>query len=516
VQYVASIDVGTSGIKGALVDEDCGIVRKYQRELPAITSGAFHEHDPRLAYETFLEVVRELVKGYGNKIAALSFDTYNHSVILLDSNEAPLTNILTGLDLRAGNYVKAWSDIVDPYEIYSATGCPPLFVYVPPRMLWFKRERPNIFKRARKILGIKDYLMMRIVGEPYADYGVASGNGVLDLRSLRYSDVVLSSLGISEDSLATLVEGGKLLDSLPGKWLKEVGITSERVPLVPSTFDGAAQSFGLASILPRAAVNLGTTAVVRTLSEIPVVDKKSDMRYFCYYAANKLYAIGGSSSNCGLVLRWFGDSFCGIEPTISSISGAEIHELLDDAAARVPSGAAGLIFLPFIWGERFPFRDQHASGVVFGLRPHHTRGHMIRALMEGIAFTLRAIFESMAENDVTVSEIYLAGGGSRSSLWPQILADVLNVHVKKVNISEDATCLGNAALALGAMFSRDIEQCVSGVVREERISAGIQENIGIYERNYRLYEALYVALKDLFARSASSSNVDKWIERLPY
>lgn len=497
MQYIVSVDVGTSAIKGRLYDENLSPVRSYSLKIPPIVDGQTHEHDPKLVYNLFMEVIRNLVKGYRDDISAISFDTYNHSLILLDAANRPLSNVITGMDLRAGKYMRAWLSQIDAVEMYSETGCPPLFIYLPARIFWLREERPELLLKARKLLSLKDYITMQILETPYLDYGTASGNGVLNLRHLRYSDKVLSILGISEDELGVLVEGQLILDKLPRKFLNSINVTAADVFLIPSTFDGASQSFGLRSFFPKGAINLGTTAVVRTLSEVVRVDVDEQMRFFCYYAAGGKFAIGGSSNNGGSLLRWLKDTLFKLEETVASYSGLNVYGLIDLQASKVPPGSEGVLFLPYIYGERFPFRSPSSTGVIFGLKPNHTRSHIVRAAMEGVAFTLKSICEALSENALTLKEMLIAGGGSESDVWVQIIADMLGLQVSKTSISESLSCLGNAVLTRSSLFSEPLEE-IYREINIEKVYQPNLENFSRYKKNYQVFKALFSKLKLFF------------------
>jgi len=496
MQFFVSVDVGTSSIKGCIYDENLSPLRSYSVEIPPIVNDQGYEHDPRLVYRSFTDIIKYLVKDYDNKITAFSFDTYNHSMILLDNEDKPLTNLITGMDLRAGKYVHEWQSRDDPIEIYRETGCPPLFIYLPTRILWLRKERPEILTKTRKILSIKDYLMMQIFGVPYLDYGTASGNGILNIKKLKYSDRVLSDLGMSESELGILVEGQKVLERLPKGFLREVNISRGDVALVPSTFDGAAQSFGLKSLFPKGTINLGTTAVVRTLSEEAKVDYNELMRFFCYYAAGGRFALGGSSNNCGSLLKWLKGTFFESEETVAAQTGLSAYELMDIQASRAPAPGS-LIFLPFIHGERFPFRSSNLAGVVFGLKSHHKRSHIIRAAMEGVAFTLKSICEALSENNLSLKEMSIAGGASKSDFWVQVIADILGTKILKPSYADNLSCLGNAVLAYSSLFSEPLEK-IKYENPIEKIFCPNFERSCIYDQKYHAFKTLFSNLKVLF------------------
>ncbi|MEM2841901.1 MAG: gluconokinase [Thermoproteota archaeon] len=497
MQHFISVDIGTSSIKGCLYNEKLLPIRNYNLEVPSITNSLAHEHDPKLIFKSFLEVIKYLAKGYHDKISAISFDTYNHSLILLDSEEHHLTNVITGMDLRAGKYMHTWLNQVDAFKVYQETGCPPLFIYLPARILWLRKEKPELLSKSRKLLSVKDYIMMQIFGTPYLDYGTASGNGVLDLRLLKYSENVLSSLGISEGELGVLVEGKTVLGKIPRKFLDQANISSNDVVLVPSTFDGAAQSFGLGSFFPKGAVNLGTTAVVRTICEEARVDADKQMRFFCYYAAGGKFAVGGSSNNGGSLLSWLKDTIFDLEKTVSTYSGLDVYKLISLQASRAPPGSEGLLFLPYIHGERFPFRSPGSAGIIFGLKPNHTKSHIARAAMEGVGFTLKSMCEALSENSLSLKELLIAGGGSESDVWVQTIADVLGLQTSRTSNAENLSCLGNVLLTYSSLFSEPLEK-INYKINIRNTYYPNYENFIQYKKSFCTFKALFSTLRPFF------------------
>lgn len=435
---VLAVDIGTTNVKAAVVDENGKVLRAASRELALISPepGAA-EHSPREILAAVEETSRLAARGF--EVDAVALSCYQHGLMVVNSRCEPLTNALTHMDWRAARYVAEVEKRCDPTELYRRTGCPPLFVYALPKILWLKSERPA-FAAARFLL-VKDFVIAKAVGEPYVDYGNASGSQLFNIRELRWDDLALEVAGLSEELLAEPVEGSETLCELPGAGA-ELFSVKPGTPLVPGTFDGAAQNLGLGAEGPEKAVlNLGTTAVVRLLGRIPVLDEKG-MRTFCYYAAAGRWAFGGSTNNGGSVLRWLRDALGGLEVAAAETLDADPYDLLCAEAERAPPGSSGLVFIPFMAGERFPFRDPYARGVLLGLRYDHRKPHVVRAFMEGIAMVVRAIAEALANLGFKPARLLGCGGGLRSRLWAAIVASSTRTPVARVRGGEHASNVG--------------------------------------------------------------------------
>lgn len=490
---VLAVDIGTTNVKAAVVDERGRVLKAASRELPLHSPepGAA-EHSPGEILAAVAETSRLAAKGF--EVAAVALSCYQHGLLAADRELRPLTNALTHLDSRAAPYAAEVERGCDPLELYRRTGCPPLFVYALPKILWLKRERGV---RAAYFLLVKDFVVARAVGQPYVDYGNASGSQLFNITRLRWDDLALELAGLDEGQLAEPVEGAAVLCELPGPGA-ELFSVKPGTPLVLGTFDGAAQNIGYGVEGPGEAVlNLGTTAVVRLLDRAPVLDERG-MRTFCYYAAAGRWAFGGSTNNGGSVLRWLRDRLGGLEAAAAEALGVDPYDLLCEEAGRAPPGSSGLIFIPFMAGERFPFRDPYTRGVLLGLRYDHGKQHIVRAFMEGVAMAVRALVEALADLGYRPARLVGGGGGLRSRLWAEIIASATRTPVARVRGGEYASNVGAAALALKALGAvRDISELGWRAEAEDVVQPDA-ELASIYDVVYERFTAAYRLLAPLF------------------
>lgn len=493
---VLAVDIGTTNVKASVIDEKGRVLRVASRELNLLSPApGAAEHSPAELLLAIHSTCREVVKSFNVNAVALS--CYQHGLLAVDKELNPLTNILTHMDCRSAPYVRRVEQECDAFELYRRTGCPPLFVYALPKVLWLRSERPEVAANASYYLLVKDYVIAKAVGEPYIDYGNASGSQLFNINALKWDDLALQIAEVDEKQLAEPVEGSKVLCELGGKGA-ELFAVKAGTPLIPGTFDGAAQNLGLGVIgADEAALNLGTTAVVRMLSCEPVLDR-GDMRLFCYYAARAYWAFGGSTNNGGSVLRWLRDTFGWPEVVAAELLREDPYDILCAEAERAPPGAGGLVFLPFMAGERFPFRDPYLRGALLGLRYDHRRGHVIRAFMEGVAMTIRAIVDVMTEVGHKPRMLVGGGGGLKSTLWARIVSSATNLPLVRTVAGEHASNRGVAALALVALGATgSLERLIEWREVVDVVEPS-KELVDAYSRLYRRFVEAHTLLAPLF------------------
>ncbi|RLF21348.1 MAG: hypothetical protein DRN15_05550 [Thermoprotei archaeon] len=497
VNYVITVDVGTTTTKAILFDEEGNVVRTStcENNISRPETNAA-EHYPEELWRNVVKCVKSATRGVGSKVTGLCLSTYMHGLMAMDNRGKVVLNVMTHLDLRAAGMEKLLRD--KEREIYERTGCPPIFVYPLIKMLWLRHRRRDLLNRIRYYMFLKDYLIMRLIGKPYVDYGIASGTQLFNINDLKWDDLALEIAEVEEEQLAVPVEGAKELDTIRDHVAKEMGL-EKGVILVPGTFDGAAQSIGLAAFETRLALNLGSTAVLRALTKEPILDQDPRMRIFAYYAADGHWAVGGALNNGGSLLRWLRDTIARVEEAVSKMTGESAYDYMMKMASKVPPGSDGLLFFPFLAGERFPFRDPHARGTIIGLKYSHSRHHIFRAALEGIGYLLRVIKEALEENGIKVEEIACGGGGARSKLWLRIISDILKAPLIKCSIDEEASNLGLFCILLRVLDgSRSLKAIARGLCRDLHRIAPCKESSAIYEHYYRIFVKIYEDLRSAF------------------
>lgn len=484
---ILSVDVGTTNIKAGIVSSEGHVLRVMQRELPLLRDETGKaEHDPAMLWEVFRRVCRQVTNGFSTQIAALVLSAYQLSLLAVDSSAEPLTGIITLLDTRPQSTYSQLLERVDARRLYERTGCPPLFHYPFSKTFWLKTKQPQVFAKARRFVGAKDYLIYRLTGEWVTEPSLGTATQLMNLHNLRWDDYALSILGLEAELLPQPVQADRVLTELSSDICADLGV-ARGCKLVPGVYDGGAVAIGIGAMLERtAAINLGTTAMLRMASPEPVLDADAAMRLqTCYLACGRWFP-GGAINNAGVTLRWLRDNVLAID-----------YDAMNREAERV-TGSAGLFFLPFLSGERNPQIGNAASGVFFGLRGYHGRGHLVRAAMEGVCFALRIVADALQRNGVEPAQVRVGGGGSRSALWMQTMADVLGVPLQVSRLDEPGL-VGSAILGYTALgVYSDVVQATEAMVQTGKRYTPQEEAVGEYQRRYRFFRRLIAQLAETF------------------
>jgi len=496
------VDVGTTNVRSFIFDEKGEVLGQAFQELEIYRpKHDWAEEDPKELWRATLETMKRSVKASKispDDVAMISFSAQMHGMSMIDREGNVLVRLLTWLDLRAAPECEKLSEFMDSYELYSRTGCPPIFIYPFVKILWVKENMPKIFEQCHKILSAKDYIMYRMLGEPYLDQSVAAGSQLLNIHKLKWDDRILELADIDEDKLPVLRDGNEVVGELPGTIAKLTGLKAG-IPIILGASDGALSNVGLGSVEEGiAAASIGSSGAIRVISNKPFIDRSRDMRFFCYYVAKNWWLPGGAINNAGIILRWFRDVFGQPEIEAAQQRGVDPYEVIAEEAATVKPGAEGLIMVPFFSGERFPVRDPNARGVIFGLTLAHGRAHLIRAIMESVVFTLKWIMEAMEEQGLAIDEVRVSGGGARSHIWRQIQADVLGKPVAHTKI-EEASALGAAMLATISLgIYKDLNDASRNMVKIVERHTPNPEVHRKYEDMFQMYKELYGALRKFY------------------
>lgn len=491
--FVLSVDVGTTNIKAGVVDANGRVLQVAQQELPlARDENGKAEHDPYLLWNAFCTVTRQVAKDHSQRIGVLVLSAYQLSLLAVDEQGKPLTGIITLLDTRPQQTYPHLLSRIDARELYQRTGCPPLFHYPLSKIFWLKTTHPDLFAEARWLVGAKDYLIYRLTGQWVTEASLGTATQLMNLHTLQWDEVALSLLELDEQRLPEPVEAEHVLATLPPAVCAELGV-AEGCRLVPGVYDGGAVAIGIGALLGGAgAMNLGTTAMLRVAMPQPVLDADPAMRLqTCYLACGRWFP-GGAINNAGVTLRWLRDNVLHIDYEAMNREGESV------------SDTAGLFFLPFLSGERNPQIGNAASGVFFGLRGYHTRGHIVRAAMEGVCFALRIVYDALRENGVTPQEMRIGGGGARSPLWMQTMANVLGVPLHVSHVDEPGL-VGSAILGYTALgVYSDVEKATRAMVRTGRQYLPQEEALASYEKRYRFFRRLMADLAAAFTEHATA------------
>ena len=440
------IDVGTGGTRAVLIDGQGTVVASRTAEHVPFASPetGWAEQDPHDWWRATCDAIKQVMAGSGtspSEIAAVGFSGQMHGAVLLDAAGEVLRPALIWCDQRTADEARELTAQLGEDQIIAWTCNPALTNFTLTKLLWVRKHEPKLFERFRTLLLPKDYVRYRLTGEYGMDMADASGTLLLDVANRRWSTEMARATGIDLQVPSSAVRVARCLrENLRVRSGGYSGLL-KGTPVVAGAGDQAAGAVGLGIVSPGAVhATIGTSGVVFAATDRPALDPKGRLHTFCHAIPGRWHVMGVTQS-AGLSLRWFRDNF----GTVADDS-RDPYERLSDEAAAVPPGCDGVLWAPYLMGERTPHLDPQARAALVGLAANHGRGHIIRAILEGVAFSLRDSFSIFAEMKVPVTDIRLGGGGARSPLWRQIQADVYG-HAVEVVEAEEGAAYGAALLA---------------------------------------------------------------------
>ncbi|MBS3765015.1 gluconokinase [Candidatus Bipolaricaulota bacterium] len=483
------VDVGTTNIKAGLVDPEGQVLSQDSRnlEIHRPEKGAA-EHAPKEILKAFYGVVRGAVEGCEGGIEVLGLTGYQHGLLPLDDEGKPLTGMMTLMDERPKSVMDKLQRREDLSDIYRRTGCPPLFTYQLPKLLWLREEKPRLFESSGYFADIKSFLARELVGRFVTEPGIASSSQLFNINEFDWDDRLLKIAGVRRDQLPDLGAGGDLIGSLRPETAEEMNLGAG-VEVNLGVYDGGAMVLGLGGVGGNYGVcNLGTTGMLRTYSDEPVLDDPEQRRLQTYSLFPGRWAVGGAINNAGVGLRWFRDNF----------QHSKSYEEIIAEASRVEPCSEGVFSLPYFTGERDPRIGNLASGSFFGLKDYHGKEHMVRAILEGVSYSLNFVREAMTENGIDFDRIRIGGSGASSDLWPRIISDVTELPVEKT-LTEDTTLIGEAMLAYNTMgIYNSLAEAGEEMVKTGKGFTPDGNRARCYSEGYEFFKQLVSEFKEFY------------------
>ena len=462
--YMMGVDIGTTSTKAVLFTEQGEVVANenigYPLHTPDISTA---EQDPEEIFQAVLTAMTNVVRDHQDKtISFVSFSSAMHSLIAMDEHDQPLTPCITWADNRS----EAWSQKIkeewNGHNVYRRTGTPIHPMSPLSKITWLVRGESGIDSKTKKYIGIKEFVFQRFFGQYVVDHSLASAMGMMDLEKLDWDEEALSIAGISRDKLSELVSTTKTFTGCDAGLAKQIGLNPE-TPFVIGASDGVLSNLGVNAIKEgEIAVTIGTSGAIRTIIQKPQTDEKG--RTFCYALTEDHWVIGGPVNNGGMILRWIRDEFASAEMETAKRLGIDPYEVLTKIAEGVRPGSDGLIFHPYLAGERAPLWNPDVRGSFFGLTMTHKKEHMIRAALEGVIYNLYTVFLALTEcMESPVTRIQATGGFARSEVWRQMMSDIFESDVV-VPESYESSCLGACILGLYATGKVDSFDVASDMI----------------------------------------------------
>lgn len=412
-----------------------------------------------------------------------------HGTVLLNEKDEVLRPAIIWCDQRSSAECKELNDLIGPDRLIQLTCNPALTNFTLTKLLWVRKNEPQIWREVRHLLLPKDYVRFKLTGTRAIDVAEASGTLMLDVAQRKWSQPVLDACELDERLLPPLYESPDVVGSITAAAAAETGLRPG-TPVIAGAGDQAAGAVGMGIVRPGAvSATIGTSGVVFAASARPALDPRGRLHTFCH-AVPGVWHVMGVTQSAGLSLRWFRDNFGPV-----ACEGRDPYDCLCEEAAAVPPGAEGAIWAPYLMGERTPHLDPNARAALLGLTASHGRGHIVRAILEGVAFSLCDSLTIFQEMNVPVHSIRLGGGGARSQLWRQIQADVYGQTVETVE-AEEGAAYGAAILAgVGVGLWPDVDAACSSVVRVAGSTEPAYASQIIMRSQYLKFRACYPALK---------------------
>ncbi|MCA9180297.1 MAG: xylulokinase [Planctomycetales bacterium] len=497
--YTIGVDIGTSGTKSLLIDPDGNIIAESSASyVVSMPKPLWSEQDPEDWWNATVKTIRAVVKQGRVKAAdvkAIGLSGQMHGSVFLDKSGKVLRPALLWND---GRTVAECAEITEKAggrdELIRMVANPAMTGFTAPKILWLRNNEPKRFEKLRTVLLPKDEIRRRLTGEIATDVSDASGMLLLDVRHRCWSDELLGKLQLDKSLLGTVYESEQVTGTLRPEVAQKLGLTSA-CQVVGGAGDCAAGAVGNGIV--KAGVltaSLGTSGVMFVHCDQPQYDKLGRLHTFCHAVHGKWHMMGVTLSAAGS-LQWFVENLC-IE--LAQRRGVDPYAELGAEAAAVPAGSGGLLFAPYLAGERTPHADPNARGCFVGLTSSHKRGHLARAVMEGVAMSLRDSLEIIHSLGVPIREMRLSGGGAKSNLWKQIFADVMDQTACTIN-AEQGPAYGVALLAaVGSGQYKSIEEACKATIEVVHKTPPKKAAVKTYQKLYPIYHSLYGALQSTF------------------
>ncbi len=485
-QHLMGIDLGTSSVKAVIIDTDGQVVARAGAEYPIHTpQPGYAEQNPREWWQAAVQAVRAALPQVTDvNIQAIGLCGQMHGVTLIDAVGDVVRPSIIWADQRTVQQVQHMQDSIGAETLSRIAGTLPAAGFMGPTLLWLAQHEPASLQRTHAVLLPKDYLQLCLTGSIATDATDASATAIFDITRRTWSADILAALNLPTHFLPPVYESTHIVGKLTEKAAAALGLPAG-IPVVAGCADQSAQAVGNRLTTPGTiSVTLGTGGQVFAPLTQPITD--ASLHTFCHAVPGGWYMLGAMLS-AGLSLRWLRDTL-GLEASTNS------YELLARLAAEVPPGADGLLFLPYLIGERAPLMDARASGVFVGLSLRHGRGHLARAIMEGVGFALRHIIETMMTAGVPVNQVLAAGNGLASPVWRQIVANILN---RPLHLSEQSEHTGSGAAliaGIGAGIYPDFTS-LPPIPAASAITPPDATQAAFYDQRYRLFLQVYPALK---------------------
>lgn len=496
--YILGVDIGTGSVKAVAVGLNGAAIDSAQVHYPMLPlETGFSEQDPELIWQGFLNCIQKIVERLGQP-QAISLSSAMHSLILVDAEGKPLTNMINWADTRSASIANQLRFSSEGKSLYEQNGTPIYSMSPLTKIIWFRENQKDLFLKTAKFISIKELIWFRLFGQFQVDYSIASVTGLFDILKFCWSEEALKLAGIDAGQLSAPVSTKMMRQDIKADITKILGI-KEAISWVIGANDGCLANLGSGANQPNtAALTIGTSGAVRVASSKPLYNFGA--MTFNYILDEQTYISGGAINNGGLILNWLLEKFMLKE----ALSAADYQQLFASIEV-LPAGNDGLLYLPYLTGERTPLWDSNSCGAFFGIKSTHNQTNFLKAGLDGVCFAICHVLDALSQSSNEITEIRVSGGFTASAVWVQLMADIIG---KKLTIvqAEDASAIGAAFLAIktgqfaGFKLKDDTQtnQTVQPDLKKHQI----------YNNYYRLFIKLYEDLKESMHQLAQINAVN--------
>jgi xylulokinase len=503
MSIVLGVDVGTSGTKAIAMDETGALRASALVEYPLHSpKPGWAEQDPAdwkaAAFEALAQLAAQVDP---REVVGLGLTGQMHGSVFLDEANRVLRPALLWCDQRTAAQCDAITEKVGEERLIEMVSNPALTGFTAPKILWLRENEPEVYARVRKVLLPKDYIRLELTGEFATDVADASGTLLFDVKNRAWHRELMSILGIDPEFMPRAFEGPEVTGTLTAEAAAKTGLP-KGLPVVAGGGDQAAGGVGCGIVRPGAiSSTLGTSGVTFAYAEDVAMDPHGRVHTFCHAVPGAWHVMGVMLS-AGGSLQWFRNQLCDTERALAQETGRDAYEFITEAAGKIPPGAEGLLFLPYLSGERTPHKDPYARGAFIGLSLRHTKAHMARAVLEGVAMGMRDSLEIIRGMGVPAEQIRASGGGARSPLWRRIMADTHAAPFSTINVDEGPSYGAAILAAVAAGLYASVPEACAAIIRVVDECLVEEDNARFYDMWFREYQHAYRRLAPGFRRAA--------------
>lgn len=501
MQYLIGVDIGTSATKTILMDEDGKIVSQALEEYPLYQpDNGWAEQNPADWKDAVLKTLSAVISEAGisgSEVKGIGLSGQMHGLVMLDEFGDPIRNSIIWCDQRSSAQVDEMLEIFPLEKWMEITANPPIAAWTAAKLLWVRKHEPELYKTCRHILLPKDYIRYVLTGVFATDVSDASGMQLLDVKNRCWSEEILDKLTIAPSMLGQIYESQEVTGTLLPEIAKECGL-SESVVVVAGAADNAAAAVGTGVVGDKEAfTTIGTSAIVYTHLDHFARIPEGGLHVCCCAVPGCFFTMGGPQA-AGLSLEWFKDNYCQDYIEEAKTEKKSVYDLINEKAGEIEPGSGRLIYMPYLMGERTPHMNPKCRGAFVGLNIIHTKAHMLRAIMEGITYSLADCNNILKEQGNLVTSMKACGGGSKSPLWRQIMADLYNCDLFTLK-QEEGPAYGAAILAgVGSGVFGSVKETCKKFIKTDSVTKSVAEEVEIYRKYHELYDKFYQDMKEDF------------------